>query len=70
MNIQTQNKRILAHLQKGGSVTSLSALLDFGCLRLSGRIFDLREQGYPILDEWVTTPSGKRVKRYYISEDA
>lgn len=66
IDIETQNRRILAHLQNGGTVTSLTALYDFGCLRLSGRIFELREAGYPIEDEWVETPSGKRVKMYFL----
>lgn len=67
IDIETQNRRILSHLQNGGAVTSLTALYDFGCLRLSGRIFELREAGYPIQDEWVSTPSGKRLKRYFIA---
>lgn len=69
LSIDAQSRRILAHLLNGGQVTSLSALTDFGCLRLSGRIFELREQGYPIVDEWVNTPSGKRLKRYFIAPD-
>lgn len=66
IDIETQNRRILAHLQNGGTVTSLTALYDFGCLRLSGRIFELREAGYPVEDKWVETPSGKRVKMYFL----
>ena len=45
----SQNDRILKYLQthKRG-ITQLKALEKFGCLRLSGRIHDLREQGYTI----------------------
>ena len=38
----TQNAQIRAALLKGKRITPLSALNDFGCFRLSARIFDLR----------------------------
>ena len=43
-----QNKRILAHLKRGHPITPLEALRRFECLRLSGRIFDLRRDGHNI----------------------
>lgn len=58
---------MLEYMQQGGRITALSALNMFGCLRLSGRIFDLRAQGYPVLDKWVTTSTKKRVKEYYMN---
>lgn len=63
---QSQNARILKHLQSGGKITALSALNDFQCLRLSARIKDLRDLGYAITDEFITVSSGKRVKQYFI----
>lgn len=63
---QSQNARILAFLQNGGRITSLEALEKFGCLRLSARIKDLRDRGYAVCDEFITVPSGKRVKQYFI----
>lgn len=46
---KSQNEMILKYLMthKRG-ITQLKALERFGCLRLSGRIHDLREQGYDI----------------------
>lgn len=38
----TQNAQIRAALLNGKRITPLSALNDFGCFRLSARIFDLR----------------------------
>lgn len=38
----TQNAQIRAALLKGKRITPLSALNDFGCFRLSARIYDLR----------------------------
>lgn len=42
MELQSQNEQIKAHLESGGKLTALEALKMFGCLRLSGRIHDLR----------------------------
>lgn len=46
---KSQNEMILNYMQthKRG-ITQLKALERFGCLRLSGRIHDLREEGWPI----------------------
>lgn len=41
----TQCNRILAHLKKGLTITSLEALQMFGCMRLASRISDLRKRG-------------------------
>ncbi len=62
----SQNERILSHLQHGGAITTLSAIHDFGCVKLGSRISELRKAGHPIADEWIRTHSGKRVKRYFI----
>lgn len=63
---QSQNMRILAHLKTGGKITALSALEKFNCMRLSARIKDLKEMGYPINSEFIRVPSGKRVKAYFM----
>lgn len=59
----TQNTKILSFLQRGKNLTSLQALKLFGCLRLSGRIFELRDQGYAIKGEFVTVGK-KHIMRY------
>lgn len=43
-----QNNQILEHLKSGKPITPLDALKLYGCLRLSARIFDLREKGHVI----------------------
>ena len=65
----TQEQLILNHLQKGFSITPIQALNLFGCFRLASRISNLRKK-YIIMDDWVKTASGKRVKKYfmYVSE--
>lgn len=62
----SQGVRLLNFLLNGGSITSLSALDEFGSLNLSGRIFEIKAQGYEIASEWIKTSTGKRVKRYYL----
>jgi hypothetical protein len=69
-NILSQNKRIKAHLLSGKSLTSLDALYQFGCFRLSARIYDLRDEGMHIQAETVEITSKsvyngkKRVTKY------
>ena len=40
--------RILEHLKKSGSITSMEAFQLFGITRLSARIKELRDKGYDI----------------------
>ena len=44
----SQNKRLLEHLQKGNKVTPLNAWSMLGIYRLSARVFDLRDSGHEI----------------------
>ena len=50
----SQNEKILRYMMthKRG-ITPLQAMERFGCMRLSGRIHDLREMGYEISSEIV-----------------
>lgn len=45
---QNQADMILRYLEEYGSITQAEAVREFGCYRLSARIFDLREQGHDI----------------------
>lgn len=74
MNTQSQNLQIEQWLKSGRTLTALDALYNFGCLRLSGRIYDLRHKGMKIKSELieVTSPSvfngKKRVMRYSLQK--
>ena len=46
---ESQNKQILDYLEIGNKITPLEALNNFGCFRLSSRIFDLRQKGHNII---------------------
>lgn len=69
----SQNDRILKYMKthKKG-ITQLKALEKFGCLRLSGRIHDLRSMGYPIMTNIIEVPNRygevSRVAEYRLVE--
>jgi len=54
MTHKSQNEMVLKYLQthKTG-ITQLKALEKLGVLRLSGRIYDLRDQGYNIVTNMI-----------------
>ena len=62
----SQTQRILEYMLQGHAITPLEALNTFGCGRLAARVADIRAKGYLVYSEFVTTPSGKRVKQYYL----
>lgn len=63
MKLVAQNEQILKHLKRGYRVTPIQALQKWGCLRLSGRIYDLRAQGHKIRTE-IVERHGKRFAEY------
>ena len=62
----SQSDQILTALKRGVRLTPLDALTEFNCMRLASRISALRQKGEPIQDRWIQTPSGKRVKEYWV----
>lgn len=60
----SHNAQILAHMKAGRAITPLDALERFGCLRLSGRIYDLRADGHRIDSTMIDVGDGKRVAEY------
>jgi hypothetical protein len=65
-HITTQQDQIFKHLSTGQRLTALDAYERFGCLRLSGRIYDLRKAGYDVQSRLVEVESGKRVAEYWM----
>jgi hypothetical protein len=59
----SQNEKILEWLQLGHSITPIDALKMFGCFRLSGRIHELKRQGYEIKSRIIES-NGKRFAEY------
>ena len=63
---QSQESKILDHMLRGHRITGMEALDLFGCFRLPARIADIVKRGFPVQSEYITTPTGKRVKAYWI----
>lgn len=63
----TQCEKILSHIKAHGSITSMDAFTLYRITRLSGRIKDLRDQGYPIVTE-METKNGATYARYRMED--
>ena len=61
----SQNNQILNHLQNA-PITSLEALKLYVCLRLAGRIYDLKQKGHDIHTKRKELPNGKTIGEYYL----
>lgn len=74
MSKATQAERVLAYIEKFGSITQYEALQDLGVMRLASRISDLRKLGYPIQGESVAVKNRFEetcyVKRYSMAVSA
>jgi|TARA_R100001086_G_C11833053_1_gene257127 hypothetical protein len=55
MKTLTQNQRIIRHLKDKGSITALEAMKEYGIMRLSSRVCELKDQGYLIRSEFVSS---------------
>jgi hypothetical protein len=70
--MESQNKRLLKLLNKGGRVNLLSSWKKLGIYRLSARIYDLRQKGYKISDRWIQVcnrfDEEVSIKEYYIEK--
>tara|TARA_Y100000114_G_C11682828_1_gene289453 strand:- start:385 stop:600 length:216 start_codon:yes stop_codon:yes gene_type:complete len=51
----TQKERIIRHLNDKGSITALQAMKDYGIMRLTSRICELKDEGYNIKSEFVSS---------------
>lgn len=48
-----QKERILRHLNDFGEIDSMTAMHDYGIMRLASRVDELRKAGHPIITEVV-----------------
>lgn len=63
---ESQAQQILEYLKAGNRITPLEALNMFGCLRLGGRVYDLKKLGHHIETKMIRTKNGKHVAQYFI----
>lgn len=68
---KSQTNIILDHLLNEGGITTMQSY-ELGITRLSARIYDLKQEGYNIEDEFITVKNryGQKVsvKKYFIKE--
>tara|TARA_Y100000361_G_scaffold142322_1_gene148268 strand:+ start:395 stop:613 length:219 start_codon:yes stop_codon:yes gene_type:complete len=55
MKTLTQKERIIRHLKEKKSITSLEAMREYGIMRLTSRICELKNEGYLIRSEFVSS---------------
>lgn len=64
--MESQNKMLKNLLDKNHHISALYALKKIGTMRLAARIYDIKQEGYPV-DKYVREVDGKRVTYYYRS---
>jgi hypothetical protein len=50
----TQVDMVLKHMQDFGSITTWKAIQEYGCTRLSGKIYLLKKKGYKISKDTIS----------------
>ncbi len=60
---KSQSEMILDHIRRHGSINPLQALRNYGCLRLSARICDLKQRGFNIVAKLIRNKN-KRFASY------
>ena len=60
----SQTEAIARYLSRGKSLTPLSALRLFGCMRLGARVHELKRRGFRIKRDIVRVSGGKHVAQY------
>lgn len=68
----TQTDRIIRHMKEHGSIDPLTAIREYGIMRLASRICDIKKAGYVVKTETVTNKNryGEPVRyaRYSLKE--
>lgn len=68
----SQTTKILTHMRKHGSITSLEAFQHYHITRLSSRICELEDKGIEIKRDYIQPVPGRGAAgtycRYYIAE--
>jgi hypothetical protein len=63
----TKEARTISLLKRGW-ITSLECALKGGCLSLSQRVSEMRAAGRVVMDKWVITKGGAKVKAYKLAK--
>lgn len=65
----TIQEKILRHLKSGNSLTAQEAAMEYGTLRLSAYIYNLRDKGYNIKTRQKQMFNGKTVAEYVLKDE-
>lgn len=69
----SQRRMVLDYILDHGGITPKDAEDKLGIMRLASRIHELKKEGYPITDEWVTKRNRfgieTRFKKYSLGEE-
>ena len=65
---ESQKKRVLRVLQDGKTLTSMDGFM-MGIVRLTARVFELKNDGHNIKDKWMTNRNGIKYKAYWIENE-
>ena len=72
-SMDTKTKQVKEHLEDKGTITSWEAIQKYGATRLSAIIFNLRQRGYKINNNWQEEfdRNGKKVRyvKYELDEE-
>lgn len=64
MNHDSQTLQLQRWFSQGKTLTKLEAMLKLGIGNLGGRVYDLKQQRWPVTKDWKTLRNGKRVAEY------
>ena len=71
--LDVTQQRVYDFILKNGGITTYQANSELGETRLSARIFELKEKGVNICDEWLLVKNRyeepRRIKHYFIGGD-
>jgi hypothetical protein len=65
----TIQDKILRHLKGTGTITAQEAMVEYGTLRLSAYIYNLRKEGHSIKTKKKQLYNGKNIAKYVFIKD-
>lgn len=67
LKLPPQARKILAHLEKGKTITPMESMIVYSIYRLSDCILKIRVAGYPVLTEEKQDAQGHKYARYRLA---
>jgi hypothetical protein len=67
LSVTPQARRVLAHLEKRGSISPMEAIITYGITRLAARVHELRRIGMAVKTDLKRDAEGKPYARYTLA---